>query len=93
MSKRGLTKEERAAKWDSEFIPCKKHPERRCNKYSYVKCGAIRCGTCKNCGVKALSRLQTYRATEKGKATVFRWNHSAGGHSARAWHIERKLHG
>lgn len=42
-----MTKEQRAAKWDAEFIPCKNHPERRCKRSRYIGRGQ-QCGLCAN---------------------------------------------
>jgi hypothetical protein len=36
------------ADWDTTFIPCRNHPERRCNRSAFVKRGVRLCGSCKN---------------------------------------------
>jgi hypothetical protein len=38
----------RALRWDSEDIKCINHPERRCNRCSYVIDGHRFCGSCGN---------------------------------------------
>ena len=38
----------RADQWDNGWIPCDRHPERRCNRSLYVARGTRRCGSCKN---------------------------------------------
>ena len=51
----------RAEKWDSEFIFCKNHPERRCNRSDYVNRRHRRCASCKGrrlSGVRIPSRIR-----------------------------------
>ena len=38
----------RAERWNTQFIPCKNHPERRCNRSAYVISRTTRCGSCWN---------------------------------------------
>jgi|GEM_PF-3454382 len=54
-------KERRAKKWDSTFIPCKRHPERRCNRSAFVSSGHYRCARCKSHRVSGEMR-PSYRA-------------------------------
>ena len=37
----------RAKRWDGEFVPCKHHPERRCNRSDYIRRTSRRCASCK----------------------------------------------
>lgn len=76
-----MTKEERAAKWEAEFIPCKNHPDRRCNKSRYARAASNECGSCKN------------GHTPATKARFTRYNRSDKGAVRKAWQQERKLHG
>ena len=39
--------ERRAERYDSEFIACIRHPERRCNRSDYISARHRRCATCK----------------------------------------------
>ena len=41
------TRKRRGERWDREFIPCKKHPDRRCNRSSFVNTRHRYCGSCK----------------------------------------------
>lgn len=63
-----MTKEERAAKWDAEFIPCKNHPERRCNRSRYVTRRMARCAVC----IYLFPTQERYRLSEKGRANTNR---------------------
>ena len=38
----------RGDQWDRTWIPCDRHPERRCNRSLYAARGTRRCGSCKN---------------------------------------------
>lgn len=69
--------ERRAERYDSEFIACIRHPERRCNRSAYVRRNSKSCASCRNRhangqlqeGYKRRHRLGTarYRQTENGK--------------------------
>lgn len=41
-------KERRAAEWDSTFIPCRNHKDRKCKRFKYVDRGLKTCSTCFN---------------------------------------------
>lgn len=43
-----MDKKDREEKWDVEFIACKHHPDRRCNRSDFVNTRARRCGDCKS---------------------------------------------
>ena len=42
------TRPQRALRWRKEFIPCVRHPKRKCNKSYYVANAARRCAGCLN---------------------------------------------
>lgn len=60
-----MTKEQRGEKWDNEFIPCKHHPERRCNRAGYLQ-RASRCWECRTGKYKRLAGTKA-RNREKAK--------------------------
>lgn len=41
------TSGKRAQRWNTEFIPCKRHPERRCQKAFFLATGTRRCAGCR----------------------------------------------
>ena len=41
-----MTKEEREHLWQTTFIACRKHPERRCNRSDFVNNRSRRCASC-----------------------------------------------
>ena len=77
---------ERIRKWDSEFIGCIHHPERRCNPSIYRKSGTRLCGSCSHKNTKTGERHKSYCSTQQ------RLRES--GHSAdvqRSWRRWKKL--
>ena len=52
-----MTKEEREHLWQTTFIACKRHPERRCNRSRFVRLGGKECSSCTSTSPAAKSRL------------------------------------
>lgn len=58
-------KEEREHLWQTTFIPCNRHPERRCNRSDFVGTRIKRCGRCKSFRIDGSPRPRTVRHNTK----------------------------
>ena len=62
--------EARAARWDSEFIPCSKHLDRRCLRSQFVYDRRRCCSRCHHPATKTGALLPSHRrydASEQGR--------------------------
>lgn len=53
-----MTKEKREHLWQTTFIACKRHPERRCKRSDFVNNRSRRCASCINRGSPSRDRQQ-----------------------------------
>lgn len=74
-----MDRESRAKKWDSEFIPCNKHPNRRCNRSTYVTRENMRCGSCKNSAISGTVAYKTRKVFDQRKRRNIRNLHEENG--------------
>lgn len=76
---RKMDKNSRAEKWDFVFIPCMKHPSRRCNRSAYVSRGNMRCGSCKNISISSTKAYKIRKVFHQRKRRNLRNLHEENG--------------
>jgi hypothetical protein len=54
----------RAVKWDAEMVPCRLHPDIRCQRAGYVRNGRRRCSKCDNAMLAHKRSQAKYRASD-----------------------------
>lgn len=59
------SKNRRTVKWESIFIPCIHHPDRRCNRSNYVISARRKCGSCSSTRANGEKRRSYVRNLNK----------------------------
>ena len=76
-------REERARRWDTEFIACINHPDGRCKRSAYVRGGTRKCSSCHHYYPNGVPRPATRRYWTSEQR---RWRRL----SRRTWHRIRE---